>query len=152
VRRWAIPLAALAAAAALVGTYIALGGTSYEARAAGDPCQGQRWHQPHGTDDLVNQLVLSTLDGAACRLQVSRAELALGISSPSARRRFLADHHLAQGSIDDAVHAGLDRAVNDAVDAGVINGLEGFLLSQVVQRIPADRLLDVAERLADLLG
>jgi hypothetical protein len=149
---WRFPLAAVAAAAVLVGAYAALGGTHYEALQPPSPCRGEHWHAPSGTNDLVNQLVLSTLDGAACRLHVSRESLALSLSSAASRARFAKRHNLSPAHIQDAIRAGLVQAVNDASDAGVINGLEAFLLRQVAERIPAEQLIPLAQRLSGLLG
>ena len=149
---FALPAAALAAVALLVGAYLALGGGHYEARRPVDPCAPQRWHAPHGTDDLTNELVLSTLDGAACQLHVSRASLALALSSAAARERFRLAHHLDSGSIGDAIRAGLVRAIGDAEDAGVVNGIEAFLLRQIAENLPSDQLLALARQLSGLLG
>ncbi len=149
---WTFPLAALCAAAALVGAYAGLGGTHYQAQAPGNPCHGEHWHTPASRDDLVNELVLSTLDGAACRLHVSRESLALSLSSAASRSAFAQRHNLSPAQIQSAIRAGLVQAVNDAENAGVVNGLEAFLLRQVAQSIPAEQLVPLAQRLQSLLG
>ena len=61
-----------AAAAALVVVYLALGGASYAPAKATDPCVTRDWRQPKGVQAVAEQIVLSGLDGAACKLGVSR--------------------------------------------------------------------------------
>ena len=84
--RW--PVAALVAAIALVGAYLALGGRDYAPASVPSACAPRHWHHVGSFTDLENEVALSALDGAACHLHVSQASLALAFTSTSRLRRF----------------------------------------------------------------
>ena len=144
-------LAAAALAAALVGVYVALGGGGYEPREVADPCESRPLRQPADLDTAVERLVLSALDGAACRLRVTREELALAIASSTARERFLERHRIREPVLEDAVRRGLLRAIGDARRVRMLSGLEASLLRELVERLPFGELLDVLRGGRDLL-
>ncbi len=69
--RRALPLlVALGAVAAVLVPYLALGGATYEPAAVADPCAARDWRDPDGLSEVLEQIVLSALDGAACELGV----------------------------------------------------------------------------------
>ena len=78
---------AVALGAGLPGTYLALGGGSYTTPAVADPCVTREWRNPDGLERVAEQIVLSSLDGAACDLHVSREELVLALATDSSRAR-----------------------------------------------------------------
>jgi hypothetical protein len=137
--RW--PIVALVAAAALVGSYLALGGRDYAPAAVPDPCAPRHWHKVADFSDLENEVALSALDGAACRLHVSQPALALAFTSESRLRTFARNHDLSTTEIAGATRAGLERAISDGQRAGTINELEGIVLHAAAERVPVDQLI-----------
>jgi hypothetical protein len=135
-------LAAGTAAAALVGTYLALGGGTYRPADARDPCKPRQWRAPQGIDAVAERISLSALDGAACRLRVTREELALALTSSEARTRFLREHRIAQPVLTDALRKGLHRAVDDAERAGSLSEFEASLARGAIRRLPISALID----------
>ena len=137
--RW--PVAALVAAVALVGAYLVLGGRNYAPAGVPDPCQPRQWHDVSDFSDLENEVALSALDGAACRLHVSQPALALAFTSEANLRRFAKRHGLSTLEIADAAKAGLERAISDGRASGAINEIEGLVLSTAADHIPVDQLI-----------
>jgi hypothetical protein len=58
-------LIAIAAVAAVVVPYAALGGGSYEPTPVADPCVKREWRKPGDLQAVLEQVALSALDGAA---------------------------------------------------------------------------------------
>jgi hypothetical protein len=148
------PLTAVVVAAALVGTYLALGGASYEPLDVPDPCDPRPVAELQERDELTEKLALSALDGAACELQVPREDLVFVIADPSERDEFIAEHGVTEEQLDAALEAGLVRAVDDAERAGDISSFEATLLREVAARVPAAEAIDVIESATgdDVLG
>jgi hypothetical protein len=140
--RAAVLGAAIAASVVLIVVYIAAGGTDYKPASIADPCKPREWHAGGGFQGLADQVARSAADGAACKLGVSREELVTSLASPGGRQQFVREHGLTQQEVDDAVRAGLDRAIDDARSAGAIGGIEEFLLRQAVKGLPVNFLLD----------
>jgi hypothetical protein len=134
---------AVVASAALVGTYLALGGASYAPAKVADPCAARDWRDPGGFQEVVEQIVLSSLDGAACELGVSREEVVLAFESRRTRERFAREHGIDDSELERLVRAGLVRAVDDAEQADALNGTTADLLRGVVSRIPVEDLLNL---------
>jgi hypothetical protein len=148
------PLMAVVVAAALVGTYLALGGAGYEPLDVPDPCDPRPVSELQERDELTEKLALSALDGAACELQVPREDLVFVIADPSERDEFIAEHGVTEEQLDAALKAGLVRAVDDAERAGDISSFEATLLREVAARVPAAEAIDVIESATgdDVLG
>lgn len=141
---WGLPLvAATALAAAVVGPYLALGGSSYKPLAVRDPCQPRPWRNPRGLQAVIEQISLSALDGAACRLRVTREELALAVASPAGRTRFLREHRIRDPVLADALRSGLRQAVADARRAGALSGAQASLAQTAVDAVPIATAIDV---------
>ncbi len=81
-------IVAAAASLALIGVYLALGGASYAPARVADPCAPRDWRNPQGLQHTAEQIVLSALDGAACKLHVSREDMVLAFSSRASLARF----------------------------------------------------------------
>jgi hypothetical protein len=137
--RW--PIAALVAALALVGAYLALGGRSYAPAAVPSPCAPRQWHHVSSYTDLENEVALSALAGAACHLHVSQPALLLAFTSTSQLHRFANRHGLSTLEIAAAVRAGLERAISDGQKAGAVNEVESLLLRTATQNLPLDQLM-----------
>lgn len=142
------PLIALAASIGLIGAYLAFGGGSYTPTATADPCatRDQSVLEQRG---VFEGIALSALDGAACQLHVSREELTLALADAEATDAFAAAHDIDSGAVDDAVRAGLERAVDDAAAAGRIDGLEESILRQVARYAPVGPAISALQALSD---
>ncbi len=141
---WGLPLlAAVALSAAVVGPYLALGGSSYKPLAVRDPCKPRPWRSPQGLQAIVEQISLSALDGAACRLRVTREELALAVASSAGRTRFLREHRIRDAVLSDALRSGLRQAVGDARRAGALSEAQASLALAAVSALPIDTVVEV---------
>jgi hypothetical protein len=134
-------LAAAAGAALLVLAYIALGGLGYRPLGTGDPCKPRNWPSVNGTTQISEQVAYSALDGAACKLGVSREELTLAFTNQGRLDEFARSHHLQKSQIDDAARVGLLRAIDDGERSGAFNGVEAFVLRIAARAAPVDRLI-----------
>ena len=154
------PLVALAASIGLIGAYLAFGGASYDPASVADPCE-QRDVTLLEDRELFEGIALSSLDGAACDLRVSREELTLALADEEATQEFAEAYGIGEEEIEDAVRAGLERAVDDAAAAGRIDGIEETLLREIAERAPVGPAIaglqalpgdDSAQGLITLLG
>ena len=102
-RRLALPLIAVLLVGAVLGVQVAAGGGHYVPRRPADPCV-PRPVPPIGArlEPLAEQIVLLGLDGAACRLGISRERLVLALADPH--------------SLDPRAPAALKAGLRDAVD------------------------------------
>ena len=141
---------ATAAATALVVLYLALGGASYAPAKVADPCAPRDWRQPQGFREVAEQIVLSSLDGAACELHVSREEMVLALANRDSRERFAREHGITNERLEQLVRVGLLRAIDDAERADALNPTVADLLRRVVRRIPVEGLLDLLDQLPRL--
>jgi hypothetical protein len=148
--------AALVAALALVGAYLAAGGASYTPAKTLDPCEHRPWSNPEGLGEIANQFTISALDGAACKLGVSREVLARALASPEARERFAKRYGIDDEKLARAIRAGLIRAVDDAEEANAISPLIAGPLRATVERIPLEQAIelirDARSALTDMKG
>ena len=141
-----------AASVALVLTYLALGGTSFHASPVANPCAARAWVSPHGVEEALQQLALSTADGAGCSLGVSREDIVLALASGDDLRRFASSHHLSNSKVEDAVRTGLLRAVDDADQAGAIGGPLAGGLRFAAEHLPIGLVLAALRGASSLLG
>jgi hypothetical protein len=139
-----------AAAVALVVLYLALGGASYAPAKVADPCAARNWRDPQGFQEVAEQIVLSSLDGAACDLHVSREEMVLALANRDSRERFAREHGITNERLEQLVRVGLLRAIDDAEQADALNPTVADLLRGIVRRIPVDALLDLLDQLPRL--
>jgi hypothetical protein len=142
---------ATAAAAALVITYLALGGASYAPAKVADPCAPRDWREPEGVQEVGQLIVLSGLDGAACELGVSREDLVLAVRNEEALEEFADEQGLSREDAEQAVRDGMLRAVDDAEDAGAIGDSVASLARRVVEEVPPWLVLETLESLEFLL-
>ncbi len=143
---------AIVAALALVGIYLAAGGSSYTPAKTQDPCKHRAWRSPEGLQEIAQQFTLSALDGAACELGVSRETLARALATPEGRERFTRRYKIDDAELARAVRAGLLRAVNDAEDAGALSPLLASPLRQTLRSIPLDEAIELLNNAESLLG
>jgi hypothetical protein len=82
VRRLALPLIALLLVAAVLAVQLAAGGAQYTPLRPANPCAPRPVSPiPAQLDPLAEQIVLLGLDGAACRLGISRERLVLALGT-----------------------------------------------------------------------
>lgn len=152
---------AVSGAAGVVVAYLALGGAAYQPRAVDDPCVPKSAEELRArSGGLLERISLSALDGAACRLRVTREELALAVASEDARRQFVQRHRIGDAGLEAAVRDGARRAIADERRRGSLTPLEATLLARAVDAVPVATLLealqsgtgrDVVDFLSDLL-
>jgi hypothetical protein len=143
---------AIVAAAVLVLIYLAAGGASYAPAKVQDPCKPRPWRNPEGLGQIAEQFSLSALDGAACKLGVSREALAQALASPKERERFAERYDLSDAEIARAVRAGLLRAVDDAERAGALSSVLGGPLREMLKSIPIEQAIELINNAESLLG
>jgi hypothetical protein len=147
----ALLLAAVLVAAIAPGVYLLAGGDSYRPRPVESPCAGSAWRSS-SIGGLLEETALSTIDGAACRLGVNQADLALALSSRARLDAFAAQHHLSEAQIDAAARAGLIQAVHDGQRAGKLNGFEAAAIEFAARSLPVDRLIQFARTVLGQAG
>jgi hypothetical protein len=151
--RPAVPIvAALAAVAAVVVPYLALGGASFEPTPVADPCRMREWRDPGGLEEVLEQIALSALDGAACELDVSREDLVLALEDDDSLDAFADRHGITREDAEGAIRDGLVRGVDDAEEAGALSGFTARLVRSAVERIPPSLVLEALEQLRGLVG
>jgi hypothetical protein len=143
---------AILAALALVGAYLAAGGSSYTPEKTQDPCKPRPWRNPQGLEEIAQQFSLSALDGAACQLGVSREALARALATPEARERFSEKYGIDDAKLAQAIRAGLVRAVDDAEKAGALSPLLAGPLRSTVEKIPLDQAIELVRDARSALG
>jgi len=139
------------AAVALVGIYLAAGGSSYTPAKTQDPCKHRPWRNPEGLQQIAEQFTLSALDGAACQLGVSRETLARALATPESRERFTDRYEISDAKLARAVRAGLLRAVDDAEEAGALSPLLAAPLRETLRNIPLDQAIELINNAESLL-
>ena len=142
---------AIAASLALVGAYLAAGGSSYAPAEVQDPCEERPWRDPEGLEQLAEQFSLSALDGAACELGVSRETLARALATPEGRERFTERYEVSDAELARAIRAGLLRAVDDAERAGALSPLLAGPLRSALRQIPIDQAIELINDAQSLL-
>jgi hypothetical protein len=150
--RRAIPLfVALGLVAAVLLPYLALGGASFEPTPVADPCQTRDWRDPGDVDEVLEQIVLSALDGAACMLGVSREDLVLAVRNEESLDAFADENGISRADAEQAVRDGLLRAVEDAEEAGAIGGIVATLARRTVESVPPWLVIETLESLSTFL-
>jgi hypothetical protein len=120
---------------ALVGIYLAAGGSSYTPEKSQDPCKHRAWTNPEGLSEIANQFSISALDGAACQLGVTRETLARALATPQARERFSQRY-----------------GIDDAEEAGALSPFIAGPLRGTIEEIPLDRAIELINNANSLLG
>jgi hypothetical protein len=136
-----------AAVVALVLIYAALGGASYAPAQVADPCAPRDWRDPQGAQEVLQQVILSALDGAACELHVSREDMVLALANEDTRTEFASEHGITSTELEDLVRKGLLRSIDDAEDADALDSRLAGLLRGAVERVPLDELFELVDRL-----
>jgi hypothetical protein len=138
-------LGSIAVSAVLVLAYLAAGGSDYAPAKTQDPCKHREWSNPEGLQEIAQQFSLSALDGAACKLGVSRETLAQALATEAARQEFLKRYDISDAELARAIRAGLLRAISDAEEAGALNSFLAVPLRQLVRSIPLDQAIELVK-------
>jgi len=138
---------ATAAAVTLIVVYLALGGASYSPAKVADPCLPRASRHAEGVGGVAEQVVLSAIDGAACKLGVSREAIVLAFANRASLRRFARQHHITGRRLEELLRAGLLRAVDDAERRGALDSTVANLVRGLVRRVPVGGLLDLLQQL-----
>jgi hypothetical protein len=145
--------AALVLSLALVGVYAAAGGASYEPVQVQNPCEPRpEKENSGGLEGLAEEFTLSALDGAACRLGVSRERLARALASKEARERFTKRFHIGNEKLTKAIRAGLVRAVDDAEERGKIPSFVAGPMRGVVENVPLEQGIELVQDAEKILN
>jgi hypothetical protein len=136
-------LGSIAVSLVLVLAYLAAGGSDYAPAKTQDPCKPREWRNPEGLQQIAEQFSLSALDGAACKLGVSRETLARALATEDSRQRFLDRYDISDAELARAIRAGLVRAIDDAEEAGALSPLLAVPLRQAIASIPLDRAIEL---------
>jgi hypothetical protein len=151
-RSIALVAVAVSVSVLLVATYLALGGASYQPSVVADPCATRPWRSPGGVGETLEQIALSTADGAACTLHVSREDLVLALAGGDDLARFAHEHDVSESDAEDAIRDGLVRAADDAEEAGAIGGGLANGLRTVARHLPIGFVLDALRGASGLLS
>ena len=138
---------AIAAVAAVVVPYVALGGGSYEPTPVADPCVTPEWRDPGDLQAVLEQVALRGIDRAACELTSSREELVLALRNEKSLDAFAAEHHVARADAERALQKGLVRTIREAEAAGDLPGFAASLIARTVESLPPWRILETLARL-----
>ena len=144
-------LVALGLVAAVLLPYLALGGASFEPTPVADPCQVRDWRDPGDVDEVLEQIALSALDGAACVLGVSREDLVLAVRNEESLDAFAEENGISRADAEQAVRDGLLRAVEDAEEAGAIGGIVATLARRTAESVPPWLVIETLESLSRFL-
>ena len=143
---------AIVAALALVGIYLAAGGSSYTPEKTQNPCKHRPWSNPENLGQIANQFTISALDGAACKLGVSREALARALTTTQARERFAKRYGIDDEKLAEAIRAGLVRAVDDAEEAGALPSLLAGPMRGFVEDVPLEQAIEIVKGAKSFLG
>jgi hypothetical protein len=139
-------VAALAALAILLAVEVQRGAFADGALAVPDPCHRSVDVATDGVDGAAQRIGLCAIDLAACRLGTTREQLLITTATSLREAR-----ELAPGT-EDAVRDGLSRAIDEEKDAGRLNAVAAWLLSQAAARAPVDWVVRAVETAEPLLG
>ena len=153
VRMGALPATALVLVSGVLGVQVANGGGTFEPLRSADPCVARTvTSQAQGMDGLTERLVLLGIDGAACRLHVSREALTLELAQPGVRTDAQIEA-LRQGLLDAVERMKDDGTLppaSDLVDEALDNAdLNGFV-EAAIRALP-DSVVNAALKVDDVL-
>jgi hypothetical protein len=143
-------LGSIAVSAVLVLAYLAAGGSDYAPAKTQDPCKPREWRNPEGLEEIAQQFSLSALDGAACKLGVSRETLARALATEDARQQFLKHYNIDDAELARAIRAGLLRAISDAEEAEALSPLLAVPARTLVKSIPLDQAIELVKDASSL--
>ena len=102
--------------------------------------------------EIIQQFTLSALDGAACKLGVSRETLARALATEKSREEFAKKYHVNDAELAKAIRAGLLRAISDAEEAGALPGPLGYAARRAIESIPLDQAIELVHNAGSIFG
>ena len=149
-----LPALALALVAGVLGVQVANGGGEFEPFRPADACAERTvTSRADGIDGLTERLVLLGIDGAACRLGVSREALTLELAQPGTRTDEQIEA-LREGLLvavgrmkDDGTLPPASDLVDEALDNADLNGF----LEAAIRALP-DSVVNAALKTDDVLA
>ena len=150
-KRLAPLLLSITLVAVVVIPYIALGGGTFEPTPVADPCQPRDRADAEGLGATIERIALQAVDHVACELGVSREELVLALRSEDAFDRFTSENGIDRGKAEDAIHAGLVQAVDEAEDDGTLPAFIAPFVRKAAESVPPWLILETLERLGSFL-
>jgi hypothetical protein len=135
-------LALFAAAAVLIVVELSLGAVHAGEVHLADPCKSQQFE-----GSAIQRVLLDGLDGAACRLHISREALVLSVGSNSPFHT-----RWSKQKIEVALRAGMLRAVDEAEQRGDIPTFLAGPIKSLIRTTPIDKLVSGGISLGDLFG
>jgi predicted MFS family arabinose efflux permease len=139
-RALAIPAALALLAVGLVGTEVAAGANQYGRYAESKPCGAPADPYPGSdVDALIQRVAYGALNGAACELGLSRERFVLALAGQPG----FATVQWDAPTVERAVRAGADRAIDDADRRGDVPGWVAALVRSTVSRMPVGKILEV---------
>lgn len=149
----ALPVVSIALVAGVLGVQVAHGGGEFEPLKPADPCVAREvTSEAEGIENLTERLVLLGLDGAACRLGVSREALTLELAQQTEPTDEQVDalrdglHVAVQRMKDDGTLPKISSFVDEAMENADMNGF----LEAAIKALP-DSLIDKALKTDDVL-
>jgi hypothetical protein len=144
---------ALVLSLALVGIYAAAGGASYQPVQVRNPCEPRPpTENSGGLEGIAERFTLSALDGAACRLGVSRERLARALASNEARERFVKRYGIDDEKLTKAIRSGLVRAVDDAEENGELSPILAAPIRVTVEHVPLEQGIELVQDAEKILN
>ena len=148
-----LPVLAAALVGGVLGVQVANGGGDFVPARSPDPCAvGDVTSVSTGIEGLGERVVLLGLDGAACRLGMTREALILQLVTPGRRSdaEINALHAGLLGAVDKMKAAGTLPPASDYTDEAVDNAdLNGFV-KLLIKALP-DSVIDAALKTDDVL-
>ncbi len=149
----ALPALALVLVGVVLGVQVANGGGEFEPLQPADPCAERTVaSRDVGIEGLTERLVLLGIDGAACRLGVSREALTLELAQPGPRTD--AEVEALRAGLLSAVQRMEDDGTlppaSDLVDEAIENADLNGLLKDLIRALP-DAVIDAAVKTDDVL-
>jgi hypothetical protein len=149
----ALPVAALVLVTSVLGVQLAYGGGTFEPLRSADPCVARTvTSQADGMDGLTERLVLLGIDGAACRLHLSREALTLELAQPGPRTDAEIDA-LREGLLSAVARMEEDGTLppaSELVDEALDNAELNRFLEMAIRALP-DSVIDAALKTDDVL-
>jgi hypothetical protein len=144
VKRWLPVILAAGISIGVIVGYLLAGGGTYKPLAVADPCE-PRSEAVLAQRGVFEGILLSGLDGAACELGVSREELASAFADAETLDEFAASRGLDPERIEEAVRAGLVRAVDDAEAQGRLPGAIASIARAIAENAPVTEVISLFE-------
>jgi len=149
----ALPIAVAAVlACALVGVYVALGGTSYRPSPVANPCAPRPTRAVEGTGERIEVVLLAAADRTACRLGVSREELVLALRSVDDLDALARKEGKSRDDLEESLRDGLVQAVDEGQRQDLIGGTTASGLRFAAEHFPLGLLLSLLRGASSLIG